>query len=289
MIHRTLKPFMWLVLFMMIIGLACGAPASTPTAVPPTPEPPTATTVPTNTPEPTAVPPTDVPPTDVPAPTDVPPTDVPAPTDAPPPTDVPVEEPPAYYIEEFDGSANSYYPDQYLYFVTNGPDQVDEDVYTDNGKLVFEIDTKDTYIYLYYNYWLYEDVRIGLEADNLGANSQSVSLFCRYDPDRGWIEFNIAGDGTYNILAYDALSGDGYTLLFNGGSTAINIGKKVNTYVAECIGDEITLYANDQLVKTMTIPNAYQFIREGTVGFSVSSFNSLPVVVEMEWFGIEQP
>ncbi|NUM46835.1 MAG: hypothetical protein HUU38_19185, partial [Anaerolineales bacterium] len=206
-----------------------------------------------------------------------------------PPIEVPASEAPAYYFEEFDGSSSSFYPDEYLYFVTNGPDEVDEDVYVDNGKLVFEIDTRDTYIYLYYYPWLYEDVRIGLEADNLGANSQSVSLFCRYDPDRGWIEFNIAGDGTYNIFAYDILGGTGYNLLFNGGSTAINIGKKVNTYVAECIGEEIALYVNDVEVKTMTIPNAYQFIREGTVGFSVSSFNSVPVLVEIEWFGIEEP
>ncbi|GAB4578407.1 MAG: hypothetical protein Fur0022_11420 [Anaerolineales bacterium] len=284
--NRAYKPFVWLGLFILIVGLACGASSGEPTPVPPTPEPPTATAVPpTEVPAPTATP---VPPTDTPVPTDVPPTDAP-PTDAPPPTEVPLEEPPAYYIEEFDGSSSSYYPDQYLYFVAQGPDEVNEDVYLDDGKLVFEIDTRDTYIYLYYNYWLYEDVRIGLEADNLGANSQSVSLFCRYDPDRGWIEFNIAGDGTYTIYAYDALGGNGYVQLFSGGSTAINIGKKVNVYVAECIGDEIALYANDVEVRTMTIPNAYQFIREGTVGFSVSSFNSVPVLVEVEWFGIEAP
>lgn len=210
-------------------------------------------------------------------------------TEPPLPTEEPVAEAPAYYLEEFDGSSLSFYPSNYFYFIQSGPDEVSEDVYVENGKLVFKIDTRDTYIYIYYNPWLYEDARIGMEADNRGANSQSVSLFCRYDPDQGWIEFNIAGDGTYNILAYDALGGSDYNLLFNGSSTAINIGKKVNTYVAECIGDEIALYINDVEVKTMGIPNAYQFIREGTVGFSVSSFNSIPVLVEIEWFGIEAP
>lgn len=284
---RAFTPFILLGLFIFVVGLACGASTGDPTAVPPTAVPPTAV-------PPTDVPPTDVPtatavpPTETPVPTEVPPTDVPA-TEVPPPTDIPIAEAPAYYFEEFDGSASSFYPSDYYYFIMNGPDEMDEDVYSDNGKLVFEIDTEDTYIYLYYGPWIYTDVRIGLEADNLGANSQSISLFCRYDDTRGWIEFNIAGDGTYNILAFDELGGTGYNLLYNGGSTAIKIGKQTNTYVAECIGDEIALYVNDVEVKTMTIPNAYRFIDEGYVGFSVSSFNNVPVVVEMEWFGIEEP
>ncbi|NJN44697.1 MAG: hypothetical protein HC806_08255 [Anaerolineae bacterium] len=135
----------------------------------------------------------------------------------------------------------------------------------------------------------YRNVRIGVEAENLGKNSQSISLFCRYEEGRGWIEFNIAGDGTYNILAYNELEGTGYKLLFNGGSTAIKIGKATNTYIAECIEDELALYINGVEVKTMPIPNAYRFLDEGEVGFSVSSFDSLPVFVELDWFWIESP
>lgn len=282
-----MTPFLLLGLMVLIVGLACGAAArSTPTAVPPT-------SVPSTEAPPTDVPPTEVPPTEVPTavpPTEAPlpsPTPLPPPTQEPLPTEVPVsDEAPAYYIEEFEGDF-SFYPNDYYYFVQNGPDNVADSVYVDSGALRFEIDTKQTYIYLYYGPWIYTDVRIGMIADNLGANSQSVSLFCRYDPDRGWIEFNVAGDGTYTIFAYEV--GSGYKLLFNGGSTAIKIGKQTNTYIAECVGDEIALYVNGTEVRTLTIPNAYRYLDEGYVGFSASSFDSLPVIIEVDWFGIEEP
>jgi len=285
--NRIVTPFALLSLFILIIGLACGASSSgeQPTPIPPTTAPPT------------DVPPTEVPPTEPPPPTEVPPTEapLPSPTPLPPPTEespteVPAAEAPTFYKEEFDESASSYYPGEYFYEVLRGPDAVSEDIYLDGtGHLVFEINTRNTYYYLYYNPWVYSDVRIGVEAENLGANSQNISLVCRKEEGRGWIEFNIAGDGTYSIFAFDELGGTGYKEIYNGGSTAINIGKKVNTYIAECIGDEIALFANGVEVRTQTIPNAYQFLREGVVGFSVSSFNSIPVLVEMEWFWIEQP
>lgn len=277
---RIFMPFAALGFIVLIVGLACGTSTAQPTPIPPTDVPPTAV--------PTPVPPT---PTEVPPPTSPPlpsPTPLPLATQPPQPTEPSEPEAPTYYIEEFEGDF-SFYPDEYFYWVQSGPDNVAEAVYLDGGDLVFEIDTRDTWIYLYYGPWIYSEVRIGLEAENLGANSQSVSLFCHYDPDRGWIEFNIAGDGTYSIFAYNALEETGYNLIFNGGSTAINIGKKTNVYIAECIGDQIRLSVNGTEVRSMQIPNAYAFLDEGFVGFSISSFEALPVVVEVEWFGIEQP
>jgi hypothetical protein len=287
--HHVLKPFFWLGLLMLVVGLACGAAAPTPTPVPPTPEPPTATSVPpTETSVPTEVPPTDVPPTDVP-PTDVVPTDVP-PTQAPPPTAVPADEAPAYYLEEFDSSDTSFYPDEFFYFIPSGSDNAaDEAITLNNGYLSFNIDTMRTYIYLYYGPWIYADVGIMMEAENLGKNSQYVSLFCRYNPDRGWIEFNIAGDGTYSILANNILEDTGYQPIYNGGSTAIKIGKEKNIYDAACVGDNISLFVNGVEVRTMAIPNAFRFLDEGYAGFSVGSESSIPVVVDINWFKIYQP
>lgn len=287
--NRALNPFVWLGLFLLVVGLACGAAASTPTPVPPTSVPPSPTAIPpTDTPVPTEVPPTEVPPTATPVPTEVPPTEAPA-TEAPPPTDQPVDEAPAYYIEEFDGSSSSYFLSDYYYFIPSGPDDaVDESIELNDGYLSFNIATEQTYIYWYYSPWYYTDIRIGMEAENIGKNSQYVSLFCRYDPDRGWIEFNVAGDGTYSIYAFDVSDND-YHLINNGGSTAIKIGKQTNEYIAECIGDEIALYVNGQEVIIMTIPNAYRFLDEGYAGFSVGSASSTPVIVDVNWFGIEEP
>ncbi|NJN44698.1 MAG: hypothetical protein HC806_08260, partial [Anaerolineae bacterium] len=102
--------------------------------------------------------------TDPPPPTEVPPTQpaLPSPTPLPPPTeavappDPPAGEAPAYYKEEFDETGASFYPAEYYYRILNGPDQVDEDLSLDNGKLIFNIDTKDTWIYLNYFPWIIE-------------------------------------------------------------------------------------------------------------------------------------
>ncbi len=269
------KPFVWFGMFMLVVGLACGAfGGGEPTPVPPTPVPPTSP--PTQALIPT-VPPT---PTPLPAPTQPPP---PTPTPEPPSVDPVTTGPEPFYIEEFDGGLENF-----SYFVQRGVDKGEEMLYAEDGKLVFNIDTRNTWVYVLYEPFTYEAVRIGIEAENRGKNSQSISLICNYSPD-GWIEFNMGGDGLYSILAYNALEGTGYNLLYNGGSTDIKLGKDTNQYVAECADDTITLWINGVETRSQPIPKDYRFLDEGQVGFSVSSFESLPVVVEVEWFGIEQP
>ncbi len=78
---RILKPFIWLTIFVLIVGFACASSSETAEPAPTSPPEPTAVPAPTEAP-PTPVP-TEVPPTEVP-PTEVPPTEVP-PTEAPPP------------------------------------------------------------------------------------------------------------------------------------------------------------------------------------------------------------
>lgn len=276
------RPLIWLGAFVFAVGIACGLGGAdpTPTAPPVSTEAPppaaTSTTPPTQTPVPTA---TLVPTLPAPPPTaqgvQIQPTDVPPPT-------VASNEPPAYYIEEFDGDNSSY-----SYFVFNGFDGGTEMLYTEGGEIVFNINTQDTWVYVTYDPWIYGDVRIGLSAENRGKNSQRVSLVCRMSED-GWFEFNVGGDGLYEILVYDALN-DRFVNLGNGGSTAILLGRNTNEYIVECLGNDLFLYINGTLVKSLTIPNDYRFLTEGYVGFAVSSFDALPVEIGVGWFGIEEP
>ena len=274
--QKTTQPFIWLAIFMLVVGLACGLGGGDPTATPPPP--PTNAPLPTNPP----VQPTN---TALPLPTNTPPPTSPPvqdPTD-PPPTDPPVSnEPPVYYIEEFDAGLENY-----TYFVFNGVDGGSEMVFLDNGNLSFNIDNRDTWVYVSYDPYLYGDVRIGLSAENRGVNSQRVSLICRLSSD-GWFEFNIGGDGLYEVYVFDTLTNN-FHLIGNGGSNNIRLGRDTNIYIAECIGNQLALYVNDTLVNTFTIPSDFRFMDEGQVGFAVSSFNSLPVVMNINWFGIEAP
>lgn len=207
----------------------------------------------------------------------------PAPTQAPAATDAPAEpaateEAPAFYTEEFD-EVNELW----TYFLMSGED-ADLSIVTEDGQMVFDIQEEQVYAYLTYDAYYYEDVRIDTSARNLGSNNNNVSLVCRETED-GWYEFNIANNGLYSILRYDA-DIDEYTLIYNGGSTAIHTGKATNEYTAICEGDTLSLFINGVEARTVDHDNRYP---EGRVGISVSSFENVPVTVNFEWVTISEP
>lgn len=280
--RRIFAPFFWMGLVVVLVGLACSRATgsdATPTALPAPTDVPTRTPAPpTSTPLPTA---TQPPP---PTATQPPPAATLAPlnTQEVEPTEPPEDESQPYYIEEFNGDLSDY-----SYFVFEGVDGGSEMVYSDGENLVFDIGTQNTWVYFTYDPWIYEDARIGVSVANRGVNSQRVSLVCRLSDD-GWFEFNIGGDGLYEIYVYDALQ-DGFFLIGNGGSTAINLGRDTNVYIAECVGNSLSLYINGEFINAFSVPNDYRFMDEGYVGFAVSSFSAIPVLMEVEWFGIEQP
>lgn len=187
--------------------------------------------------------------------------------------------PEAYFTEEFENGLDSY-----SYFMMNG-DESEMNLYTEDGKMVFELNGENLWPYVTYDPYSYKDVRIDFEAENLGSNNNNVSIICRYDPDKGWYEFNVGNDGLYSILYYDAVGLKDYTNIFNGGSYAIHMGRASNTYTAICQGDALSLYINGELARTVH----HSDLKEGLVGFSVSSFNSYPVRVDIDWLQISEP
>lgn len=264
---KTLRPLLFIVSLVLIVGLACsfGAdPGGNPTSAPQ----PTAVQV-----IPTTVPPTEAPP----EPTDVPPTEEPA-----------VPQAQQFFTEEFDTSLSG---DWDILTVTDSSD-ADPDKVTveaEDGRLVWNFDSEFVYYYLFYSAFDYEDVRVDVRADNRGRNNNNVSLICRYDPDVGWYEFNIANSGIYDIYFAEINSSGniGYNRVANGGSNAINQGMDVNEYAITCQGDELTLFINGE--EEISIAERRYGLRSGQVGMSVSSFNVLPILVEMDWFQISEP
>lgn len=185
-----------------------------------------------------------------------------------------------YFVEEFDTDM-----DDYSYFQTGSGDENKMDIYYENDQLKFELNDAYLWPYVVYDAWSYTDVRIDVEAENWGSNSNSITMICRYDPDLGWYEFNIANDGTWYISYYDAVIMKGYTTLYDGGSTAIKMGRDTNVYTAVCQGEDLTLYING--VKTRTVQN--KDLKQGQVGVGVSSYQSYPVTVYFNWLEISQP
>ena len=256
--HRMLFSFV-----VLLVAISCLCPVTTPTPTAP----------PTNAPAPT----------NEPAPTSAPVTQPTAEQPAPPP----VSQDQQFFTEEFDAPLSN----AWSILTVTGSDKADPDKVTvepENGKLVWDFESENVYYYLFYEGFSYTDVTVAVQADNRGKNNNSVSLICRYDPEVGWYEFNIANNGLYDILYADS-SGDsiGYSRITNGGSNDIKQGKDSNEYSVTCSEDKLTLTINGEEVNSIT--ERKYGLREGGVGVSVSAFNVLPILVEMDWFKISEP
>jgi hypothetical protein len=265
---KPLRHLLFFVSLLLVVGLACSGGTTPPTQAPPT--------------QPVQIIPTNPPP----QPTEV------QPTEAPPPTEVVTEEPvpqaQQFFTEEFDNPLSGDWDT----LTVSGSDKSDPDkvtVESQDGKLVWNFDSEYVYYDLFYNAFDYEDAQLAVRADNRGRNNNSISLICRYDPDVGWYEFNIANNGLYDILYAEVKSnGDiGYKQIANGGSNAIKQGKEVNEYEIACKGTELTLTINGDEVTSLT-EKTYG-LRSGQLGVSVSSFDILPIVIEMDWVKISEP
>lgn len=188
----------------------------------------------------------------------------------------------AFYLEEFDGDLGNF-----TYDVLNFGNGSSEDatIEAEDGALKFVNNNQDLYTYVYYEPYLYTDVRIDIEAENLATNDNSITLFCRYSDDLGWYEYNIDNDGEWTLYYYDNVVAQQYVQLYDGGSTAIRIGRDTNTYTMICQGQEMSLYINGQFTHSFS----HKDLKEGQVGFGVSSYDVYPVRVNINWFEISEP
>lgn len=198
------------------------------------------------------------------------------------PTETLLATSPDFYTEEFDIS-----PGDWTYFTYEGSSNsnpgTDFEVYTQGGRLVFDIPDENVWIYYGPDSWSYTDVRIDARAENLGANNNRITLWCRYS-DRGWYEFNVGNNGLYEIVRYDSDT-DTYNNLYTGGVQNLKTGKATNEFTAICEGDSLTLGVNGTEIRTVTDSR----FDEGLIGVGVSSFTGVPVLVEFEWVSITPP
>lgn len=183
-----------------------------------------------------------------------------------------------YYTEEFESEQlNTWFPQ-----ITNG-DIEQVDIKTKNGKLVFTIGGTDTYMYLINEAFSYEDVRIDIEVENRGSNTNNVGMICRFN-EEGWYEYVINSNGMYELWSFTP--DEGYYLIHQGGSKHIRVGKDTNQYSVICNGDRLTLYINGVDTHTQN-DNSLRY--EGMVGVAVSSTFAIPVEVEFEYFTVSPP
>jgi len=262
---KPLQPIFFFTALLLLVGLACSAlGGGTPATQPPAPQ----------TQEPVQVLPT---PTEVvqePEPTEV------QPTEAPPPTEAPVSNS-EFFTEEFDSEAAL---DNWQSFSLGSGEDRNLVIKQEEDHLLFDLGDEDLYVYYMYAPNEYDDVSIKLNAENRGRNNNNVSLVCRMNSEgTQWYEFSVENGGLWYLYAVD----DKYNIIANGGTQALKQGREINEYAMTCQGDEITLFINDQEIRSVT-DNTYGF-NNGLVGFNISSLNVLPITVAVNWFEIREP
>ena len=243
---KSLKPFLLLVGLVLIVGLACGT--STPTESQP---PPAATQPPV----------------------------------APPPqvaTQPPVSGGQEYFTEEFDGDMSNW--TQSVNLSGSEGDTSQANIYTEEGRLVFDLG-KWLLTYVFYDPYVYTDVRIDARAENRGVNVNNIILVCRAS-DEGLYLVNIANSGLYAMYVLDVVNNN-YVRMADGGSTKIKPGKEINDYALVCKEKTLTLYINGTETRRYT-DNQY-VLRKGQIGVGAASENQLPVKVEFEYVTISAP
>lgn len=192
---------------------------------------------------------------------------------------------PSSSASDFDPTLSNweiYYPHE---------DDVTNVVYrVEGGSLILDLiqkDDKKPRIYFLNKSNPISDVQIGALVKNNGNNANRTSLICRFS-DQGWYEFSVSNSGYYEINAYvledNILQRN---LLFTGGSSGIATGLAVNSYIAVCNGNELSLFINDILVRSVVDTN-FNF-PDGKVGIAVSSPQGLPVSVSFDQVKISEP
>ncbi len=199
-----------------------------------------------------------------------------------------------YYSTEFDDVSDWKY--DVLLGNENGFTQE-----VNNGKFRVEVLKKDTLVYFFNDSLTMPNVQLETRVENLGQNTNYTGLFCRYSED-GWYEANILNTGEYFIYLYDPNNADPrngshwYTFA-TGGSTLINMGKKVNEYTFVCTDDELVLGINGYEVNRVStrISGAWALLRDGYSGFFAATgqdsrgVHVYPIMVEFDWFTASVP
>lgn len=237
-------------LALALVALACGPTPAEPTALPTEPPAPTQPPAqPTQPPPPTAVP-----------------------TQALPPTPEALQ----FFREEFDGDLS-----QWIDFQLHGTDD-GYNIQQGASSMRVEITGKDTYVYVLYDPFSYDNVRVDMEAKNEGFNNNNISLICRASGD-GWYEMSAFSSGLYYFYRYTP--DDGYVTLGSGGIISMKTGKYTNKFSFVCDGDRFTFLVNDKEINKFTDDG----LSDGAVGFNVSSYDLLPIQVDVDWFEISEP
>lgn len=212
-------------------------------------------------------------PTETPLPpTPIPDTATPEPTFTPEPSPTPL---PRFFTNDFDSSLAGW-------VILQAGNEATPNINSGDGYLTLQMDSPHTWVYALYGAEDYSDVRVDASFEFRAGSPAFTGLLCRYSEEKGWLEFNIANNGEYNIL-YGTWLGTGiadYLPVVSGTSEYIRLDNSPQEIGMTCKGTVLELYINGKLFRNVDI-SRFEIV-PGKVGVAVSSFENVPVVTAFD-------
>jgi hypothetical protein len=198
-------------------------------------------------------------------------------TATPPPTPLP-----RYFTEEFEGSLPAW---SVLQSNTDTAPQTT----LRGGYLIFDLAEAYSWAYAVIGTETYADVRIDALAGSRAGSPEAIGVFCRYDEQAGWYEFNVSSDGTYNVLYGQWLAPNvaRYIPIAIDHANSINPLGAQNEIGLACQGTTLWLYLNGKLFRKL---NETRFsLTDGKIGLSIASFENTPVTAAFDRVRVAEP
>jgi hypothetical protein len=141
------------------------------------------------------------------------------------------------------------------------------------------------------DYWAnpslsFGDVQVEVDATKVGgADNNDFGLICRYQDTENFYAFLFSSDGYYAIMKY---SGGGSSILGAESmlsADAVRQGDATNHLRGDCVGDSLAIYANGELLQTITDSE----FRNGDVGLLGGTFDDPGTDIRFDNFVVLKP
>jgi len=187
---------------------------------------------------------------------------------------------PRYFTEDF----NSLDTAAWTSYQTGG--EGPPSLRIENGLLRLDLPSPNTWFYALPAAHTYDNVAVS--ASFSSAYAGAVGLICRQS-NSGWYEFNLASDGTYNVL-FGRLLTEGvaaYAPIAADASKYLQAGNLEYEIGLTCQDDVLFLYINGKLFRKLDVSRFG--LTRGQVGLSAASFQDAPTIVSIDWFKVGEP
>jgi hypothetical protein len=186
---------------------------------------------------------------------------------------------PLFFTEDFNTDTNAW-----ISFQTGG--ETNPDLTLENGLLRLDISSPNTWYYAVHGAHDYKDVFVSAKFS--GTPSGSMGVICRYS-ESGWYEFNLASDGTYNVLFAQWLDNGiaQYTPIASDSSEYLQRGNLSYEIGLTCQGNFLFLYINGKLFRKLDVTR--YGLTEGRIGISAASFDETPMIAAFDWVKVNEP